>query len=90
MAMSPLKQQKYAELRTLIIDTFFKYNQRMGKKLFDHLTNKGVSVSLSFIKSVLKAHGFVSRTIKTYNKKKTHKSCDNNLNRQFEVSEEHP
>ena len=59
--------KKYSALKALIIDTFFKYNQRLGaKKLFDHLTNQGVAVSLSFIKSVLKAHGLISRAVKIY------------------------
>lgn len=60
-----------------------------AQKLYDHLTNQGVVLSLSFVKSVLKAHGLVSRTVKTYKKKnKPHKSFENKLNRQFEVSKE--
>lgn len=60
-----------------------------AQKLYDYLTNQGVSLSLSFVKAVLKAHGLVSRTIKTYKKKnKPHKSFDNTLDRQFEVSEQ--
>lgn len=81
-------QQKYKALRTLIIDTFFKHNQKMGaQKLFYYLTNQGVTLSLSFIKSVLHAHGLVSRTVKTYKKKnKPHNAFENTLDRQFEVS----
>lgn len=84
------RQQKYKALRTLIIDTFFKHNQKMGaQKLFDHLTNQGVILSLSFVKLVLKAHGLVSRVVKTYKKiNKPHKAFENKLDRQFEVSED--
>ena len=84
------RQQKYKALRTLIIDTFFQHNQKMGaQKLVDYLTNQGVTLSLSFVKSVLKAHGLVSRTVKIYKKKnKPHQTFENKLNRQFEVSEE--
>jgi len=73
----------------MIIDTFFKHSQKMGaQQLFDYLSNQGVSLSLSFVKSVLRSHNLVSRTIKTYKKRtKPHQSFDNKLDRQFEVSE---
>lgn len=60
-----------------------------AQKLHDHLTNQGGTLSLSFVKSVLKSHGLVSRTVKTYKKKnKPHKTYGNKLNRQFEISED--
>ena len=64
--------------------------QHNPQKLYDYLINQGVTtLSLSFVKSVLKAHHLVSRTIKTYKKKnKPHKSFENKLDRQFEVSED--
>lgn len=60
-----------------------------AQQLHDHLTNQGEILSLSFVKSVLKAHGLISRTVKTYKKKnKPHKTYGNKLNRQFEVSKD--
>lgn len=60
-----------------------------GQKIYDYLTNQGYELSLGFVKSVLKSHGFVSKIVKTYKKKeKPHKSFDNKLNRQFDVSKE--
>lgn len=84
------RQKKYSDLRTLVIDTFFQFNQKMGgQKIYDYLTNQGYALSLGFVKSVLKAHGLVSKIVKTYKKKdKPHKSFDNKLNRQFDVSKE--
>lgn len=60
-----------------------------GQKIYDYLTNQGIALSLGFVKSVLKAHGLVSKIVKTYKKKeKPHQSFDNKLNRQFDVSKE--
>lgn len=86
------RQQKYNALRTRIMDTFFKYNQKMGaQKIFDYLTNWGITLSLSFVKSVLHIHGLVSRAVKTYKKKnRPHKTYENKLDRQFEISEDAP
>ena len=83
------RQQKYSELRTLVIYTFFKFNQKMGgKKIYDYLINQGYELSLGFVKSVLKSHGLVSKIVKTYKtKNKPHKSFENKLDRQFEVSD---
>lgn len=83
-----VRQKKYSQLRTRIVDTFFKFHQKMGgQKIYDYLINQGYKLSLGFVKSVLKSHGLVSKIIKTYKKKnKPHKSFENKLDRQFEVS----
>lgn len=82
------RQKKYSELRTLVINTFFQFNQKMGgRKIYDYLINQGCELSLGFVKSVLRSHGLVSKIVKTYKKKKKpHKSFENKLDRQFEVS----
>lgn len=60
-----------------------------AQQLYNYLTNQGVKFSLGFVKSVLKAHGLISRTVKTYKRKnKPHKSFENKLDRCFEVSED--
>ncbi len=60
-----------------------------AQQLYNYLTNQGVKFSLGFVKSVLKAHGLISRTVKTYKRRnKPHKSFENKLDRCFEVSED--
>ncbi|EPI39885.1 IS3 family transposase [Enterococcus faecalis] len=83
------RQKKYNELRTLVINAFFTFDQKMGgQKIYDYLSNQGHELSLGFVKSVLKSHGLVSKIVKTYKKKNNpHKSFENKLDRQFEVSD---
>ena len=58
-----------------------------GEKICDYLTNQGYALSFGFVKSVLKAHGLVSKIVNTYKKKeKPHQFFDNKLNRRFDVS----
>lgn len=60
-----------------------------AQQLYNYLTNQGVKLSLGFVKSVLKSHGLISRTVKTYKRRnKSHRSFKNKLDRCFEVSED--
>lgn len=61
--------------------------KKWGKKIYDYLINQEHELFLGFVKSVLKSHGLVSKIVKTYKtKNKPHKSFENKLDRQFEVS----
>lgn len=55
-----------------------------AQQLYNYLTNQGVKLSLGFVKSVLKSHGLISRTVKTYKRRnKSHRSFKNKLDRCF-------
>lgn len=55
--------------------------------LHDYMINEGYTISLGFVKSVLKAHGLKSKIVKTYKKQiKPHQTFENKLNREFSAT----
>lgn len=59
------------------------------QQFYNYLTNQGVKFFLGFVKSVLKVHELISRTVTTYKRRnKPHKSFKNKLDRCFEVSKD--
>lgn len=52
--------------------------------LHAHMIHEGYTISLGFIKSVLKTHGLKSKIVRTYKKKsKPHQTFKNKLDREF-------
>ncbi|WP_421000797.1 IS3 family transposase [Carnobacterium maltaromaticum] len=82
------RQKKFSSLRSTIIALFFKFNSKMGAAmLHNYMINEGYTLSLGFVKSVLKMHGLKSKIVKTYKKQiKPHQTFENKLNREFSAT----
>ncbi|WP_421000688.1 hypothetical protein ACOJIU_06760 [Carnobacterium maltaromaticum] len=59
------RQKKFSSLRSTIIALFFKFNSKMGAAmLHNYMINEGYTLSLGFVKSVLKMHGLKVKLLK--------------------------